>query len=45
MTEDEYRDIVVRANKPLHTELRAARFGEINVVGRDSVNGDGSLMI
>ncbi len=26
--------------KPLHTEPRAARFGEINVVRRGPVNGD-----
>jgi hypothetical protein len=29
----------VATNKPLHTEPRAARFGEINVVGRGPVNG------
>ena len=27
------------ANNPLHTEPRAARFGEINVVRRGPVNG------
>jgi len=26
-------------NKPLHTEPRAARFGDINVVRRGPVNG------